>query len=306
LILNYAVPPSAYTPFQITNPLDGTPLTVYNLQSQYFGLVPQLYETNAPQSLRHNVYNGIEASATGRLPHGAFVVGGWTIENQTDAACDVTTNSSGNALNDLNTLRFCDQTGGLFQSLGKISGVPWRNEFKLQGNMPIKWGFEVNASLYSDPVFSTNYATPIASSYAGPPLPETVYGGQSLGYKTVNWTISPATKYPTDCVCPNPGAVVDPGLSQGAETLQLIAPGSRLTPRLTQFDMGVRKTFHIHEKYTMMGEMQVYNIMNANTVTVESQSLGTLVKPYLAGGVGGNASTLLNPRMFRVSFQFKF
>jgi hypothetical protein len=94
LVINYAVPSSAWTPFQITNPLDGTPVTVYNLQPAYFGLTPVLYQTNAPRSLRHDTYTGFETSAIARLPHGAFVVGGRTIEKQTDTACDINTNSS--------------------------------------------------------------------------------------------------------------------------------------------------------------------------------------------------------------------
>jgi hypothetical protein len=306
MIINYAIPRSAYTPFQITNPLDGTPLTVYNLQPSYFGLVPQLYETNAPQSLRRNVYNGFETAVTGRLPHGAFVFGGWTFENQTDRACDVTTLSSGNALNDPNSLRFCDQTGSLFQDLGKLSGVPWRSEFKLQTNVPIKWGIEVNASLYSDPVFNGLYATPIAASPVVAPLPMTVFTGQQMGFKTVNWSISPTTKYPLDCSCPNPGGVVDPGLAQGSETIQLVAPGSRLTPRLNQFDVGARKVFRIHEKYTIMGEAQIFNVINSSTVLNESQTLGATVKPFVAGAPGGTPSVILNPRMLRLNLQFKF
>ena len=88
--------------------------------------------------------------------------------------------------------------------------------------------------------------------------------------------------------------------------IQLIPPGSRLTPRLTQVDMGVRRVFRFKEKYTLIPEMQVFNILNASTVTVESQSLGSSVAPYLPGGPGGLVSTVLNPRMFRVSLQFKF
>ena len=306
LVINYAVPQSAYTPVQITNPLNGSPLTVYNLQPAYFGLTPQLFETNAPQSLRRNVYNGIETSVSGRLPHGAFIFAGWTVENQTDVACDVTTNPSGTALNDPNSLRYCDQTGSLFQSLGAINGVPWRNEFKLQGNVPVLFGFEVNGSIYSDPVFSTNYATPIAASAVTAPLPMTVFAGQQDGYKTVNWTITPTTKYPLDCSCPTPGAVVDPGLKQGSATLQLIPPGSRLTPRLTQFDMGVRRVFRIHERFTLVPELQVFNILNASTVLIESQSLGSTIKPYVAGAPGGTPSSILNPRMFRLNLQFRF
>jgi len=306
LIINYAIPRSAYTPFQITNPLDGTPLTVYNLQPQYFGLTPQLYETNAPQSLRRNTYNGIELSVSGRLPHGAFIFAGWTREHQVDVACDVTTLSSGNALNDPNSLRFCDETGGLYQDLGKISGVPWRNDFKLQTNVPIKWGFEISASLYSDPVFNGLYATPIASSPVVAPLPMTVFTGQQMGFKTVNWSISPTTKYPLDCSCPNPGGLVDPGLAQGSETIQLVAPGSRLSPQLNQFDIGARKVFRIRERYTIMAEAQIFNVINSSTVLNESQTLGATVKPFVAGGPGGTPSVILNPRMLRLNLQFKF
>ena len=306
LVINYAVPFSAYTPYQIVNPLDGTPLTIFNLQSAYSGLTPNLHQTNAPRSLRRNTYNGFETSVTARLARKAFVFAGWTIENQTDVACDMTTNPTGTALNDPNSLRFCDQSGGLYQDLGVISGTPYRNEFKLQANVPLKWGIEVNTSLYSDPVFSNNYATPIATLTTAPPLPLSVFTGQQQGFKTVNWNITPSTKYPLDCKCPNPGAIVDPLLKQGSAVIQLIAPGSRLTPRLTQIDIGVRKVFHIREKYTLMGEVQLFNVINASTVLTESQTLGTTVKPYLEGGPGGQPSVILNPRMMRLNLQFKF
>jgi hypothetical protein len=46
LLLNSAVPASAWTPTTIYNPLNGTPITVYNLQSAYNGLTPVLHETN--------------------------------------------------------------------------------------------------------------------------------------------------------------------------------------------------------------------------------------------------------------------
>jgi hypothetical protein len=306
LVLNSAVPFSAYSPFQITNPLDGTPLTVYNLQPAYSGLTPVLHMTNAPQSLRKNTYTGFETSVSARLAHGMFVFGGWTLERQVDTACDMTTNPGGTALNDPNSLRFCDWSGSLYQDLGKISGVPYRNEFKLQTNVPIKWGIEANASLYSDPVYSTNFATSIASSTTGPPLPLTAFTGMEFGFKMANWSITPTTKYPADCNCPTPGGLVDPNLKQGSALIPLIAPGSRLTPRLNQFDIGVRKIFHIREKYTLMGEVQLFNIINASTVLTESYTVGTTVKPYLAGGPGGTPSVILNPRMLRLNLQFKF
>jgi hypothetical protein len=305
---NSAVPLSAWTPFQITNPLNGAPITVYNLQPSYFGLVPNLHQTNSPQSLRANSYNGFETSATARLRHGIFVAGGWTLEKQTDKACDESANTGGNALNDPNTLRFCDQSGGLYQNLGPISGIPYRNEFKLQTNIPIKYGIEVSASLYSDPVFSTNFA----STFSGNSLalagvsPLALLGGNVGGFKQVNWSIGPSTKYPANCDCPNPGGLVDPGLAQGAETIQLVAPGSRFTPRLNQFDLGFRKVFHIREKYTLMGEAQIFNLFNVSTVLTESYTLGSSIAPFVGGGPGGTPSVIENARMLRLNLQFKF
>ena len=206
------------------------------------------------------------------------------------------------ALNDPNSLRYCDQNGELHRDLGTINGIPYRNEFKLQTNVPVKWGVEVNASLYSDPVFSTNYSVnPGNVAQAG-----AVLAGQVQGYKTVLWPITPTTRYPTDCNCPNPGGLVDPGLTQGAETITLVPPGSRLTPRLNQLDLGFRKVFHIQEKFTIMSEAQFFNVTNSSAVLTESYTLGPTIKPYAAGGPGGVPTAIFNPRMTRLNLQFKF
>ena len=227
LTSNYAVPSSAWTPFQITNPLDGTPLTVYNLQPAFFGLKPQVHQTNGHQSTRSNTYNGFETSVTARLPRGAFVFAGWTIERQIDRDCDMTAGS--NLLNDPNSLRFCDWTGELYQDLGTISGIPYRNEFKVTGNVPLRWGVQVSASLYADPVYSTNFATNLAfNNNTNIYSPGAYFAGQQSGLYAVNWSITPSTRYPDDCsACPkdptaanpNRGAVVDSGLKQGTELI---------------------------------------------------------------------------------------
>jgi hypothetical protein len=305
LVLNNAVPSSAWTPAQITNPLDGTPITVYNLQRSFFGLTPNVYQTNSRQSSRSDTYNSFETSVSARLPRGAFVFAGWTLDRQLDRDCDMT--AGANLLNDPNSLRFCDWTGSLYQSLGRISGIPYRNEFKVSGNVPLKWGLQASLSLYSDPVFSTNFATNIATNSTNAVYsPAAAFAGQQSGFSAVNWIITPATKYPKDCNCPNPGGPVDPGLKQGSEVIPLIAPGSRLTPRLNQLDIGVRRLFHIRERATVSGEVQIFNVINANTVLTESYVLGTSIKPYVAGGPGGQPSLILYPRMLRLSMQLKF
>ena len=99
--------------------------------------------------------------------------------------------------------------------------------------------------------------------------------------------------------------MVDPGLRQGSELIPLVAPGSRLTPRLNQIDLGVRRVFHPRQNMTLSAQAEVFNVINVNTVLTESETLGT-VTPYLAGGIGGQPSAIANPRMLRLALQFKF
>jgi hypothetical protein len=305
--LNNAVPSSAWTPTQIVNPLDGTPITIFNLQSQYSSLTPVVYQTNAPRSLRSNTYNGFETSGTARLPRGIIVFGGWTIERQVDTACDESAGS--NLLNDPNSLRFCDWSGQLDQTYGTVPGIPYRSEFKVAWNAPLKWGFEISGSFYSDPVFNINFATNLATnSNTQTYSPGAYFAGQQNGVYSLGWNITSSTKYPADCNCPNPGGLVDPGLNpkQGTELIPLVAPGARRTPQLNQLDIGLRRIFHPRETMSLAAEGQIFNIINANTVLFESETLGPNVAPFLPGGIGGKASQIANPRMLRLSLQFKF
>lgn len=306
LTLNKAVPSSAWTPVTITNPLDGTPITLYNLSKAYVGLTPQLYQTNAPRSLRANSYNGFETSFQGRLPRGAFIFAGWTIDREHSRQCDQTIGA--NSLNDPNSLRYCDWYGNLHQDLGAIGSIPFRSEFKLQGNVPLWYKIEFSASLYSSPVYNQNFALNnlVVTFPAGGPNSEPIFAGAQQGFKVVNWTLTSSTKYPANCNCSTPGAVVDPGLAQGSETIMLVAPGSRLTPQLTQLDIGIRRRFIIRDRYNVKPEVQIFNLLNSNVVTAEAQTLGSSVTPFVKGGIGGVPTAILNPRMMRLAVQFSF
>ena len=303
LIRNLSVPGSAWNPVTITNPLDGSPITLYNLSPSYGGLTPVLLQTNAPRSLRANSYNGFETSVSGRLPRGTFIIASWTIDRELSRQCDQTAGT--NLLNDPNSLRYCDWYGNLNQNLGQMGGIPYRNEFKLQGNVPLWWKFEFGASLYSDPVYNGNFA--LNNPPYGVTNAETTFAGAQQGFKEVNWTLTSTTKYPTNCVCPNPGGVVDAGLSpQGSETILLVAPGGRLTPQLNQLDISLRRAFVIHDRWTIKAEGQIFNVLNANTVYAEGQTLGSSITPFVKGGIGGTPTAILNPRMLQLVVQFKF
>jgi hypothetical protein len=314
LVLNYAVGPDAWTPVTITNPLDGTPITLYNLTKTPGS--PALFQTNAPQSLAKNVYTGYEASVVARLPHGAFGIFGWTIDRNLDRNCDESTGFStgitGNKLNDPNTLRYCDMFGQLYQDLGKVGSPPWQNEFKAQGGVPIRWGIIGSLSFYSN-----RYQGALSPTGYGAPISTT--GIVNNGYLGRAWTITPTTKYPANCMGCTPGALVDPGLSasQGSETIQLVAPGKVLTPRLNQLDIGFKKTFTIHDRFVLEPEVQIFNILNSNAAVSESVSLGADASPFLPKsactssspancGLGGTVTTITNPRIMRLALLFRF
>jgi hypothetical protein len=304
-ISNEAVPPAAWTPVTITNPLDGTPITLYNLKPSYVGFTPQLYQTNAPRSLRANSYDGFETSVQGQLPRGATISAGWTVDRERSRHCDET--SGTNSLSDPNSLRYCDWYGTLYQDLGTVGSIPFRSEFKLQGTLPLWYSFDFSYSLYSDPVYNTNFAlNNQASGFPAQVNPEPIFAGSQQGLKEVYWTLTSSTRYPTNCKCSTPGSVVDPGLAQGSETIMLIAPGSRLTPQLTQLDIALRRSLALRGGRRITVEAQVFNVLNSNTITAEAQTLGSSVTPFLNGGLGGVPSAILNPRMLRLAVQFNF
>ena len=277
-IQNRAVDPTAdWTPFTIINPLNGEQITAYNLNTGKFGLPADLYQTNGDQKKRRNTYTGYEFGTVARLPRGAHVFAGWTIDHITDIACDASANTTfdgsnitNGALNDPNSLRFCDESGR----------IPFRNEFKAAGNLPLWWRFEASMAWQNDPE----------------PL------------KYVSWPLSKTTKYPGDCGVPGctPGALVAPNLTNTSLTVPLVPPGSRFMDRLNQLDVGIRRTFAIRERIHVQTQVEMFNVNNAHTVLLETQTLGTSVKPFVAGGLGGTPQALLQPRLLRVALQFKF
>ncbi|HEV3057152.1 MAG TPA: TonB-dependent receptor, partial [Vicinamibacterales bacterium] len=302
--INQAVPSSAWTPVTITNPLDGTPITLYNLNPSYVGVTPKLYQTNAPRSLRATSYNAFETSVQARLPRGGFIFAGWTTEREHSRQCDQSIGA--NSLNDPNSLRYCDWYGNLYQNIGAVGSIPSRNDFKLQGSVPLWYKFDFSFSLYSDPVYNTNFAlNNQASVFPTQVNPEAIFAGAQQGFKEVYWTLTSGTKYPADCKCPTPGAVVDRALAQGSETIMLTAPGNRLTPQLTQLDIALRRSFAVQGRHVKI-EAQVFNVLNSNAVTAEAQTLGSSVAPFVNGGIGGVPSAVLNPRMLRLAAHFAF
>jgi len=242
------------------------------------------------------------------LRHGLFIFGGWTMDRDLDRSCAMsagtTTTINGNRLNNPNSLRFCDLFGNLFQNMGAVGSPPWQNEFKLQGAVPIHWGLVFSGSFYSN-----RYSEGLATG-----------GVANNGYLTRTWTLTANSVYPANCVGCTPGARVFPAgfvLGEASETINLVAPGQVLAPRLNQLDFSLKKQFKIKEKLTIEPTVQVFNILNSNAAVLESGALGSDTSPYLpksactssspaSCGLGGVVNTITNPRLMRLALMLQF
>lgn len=277
-IRNRAVDPATdWTPFTVTNPLSGDPITAFNLNTNAFGRPTDFFQTNADQSRTRSTYTGYDFGVVGRLPgKGGHVFASWTIDRTTDIQCDMSANTlvpgsnvTWGTLNDPNSRRFCDERGL----------IPFRHEFKLGTNVPLWWKLEASMTMQSDP--------------------------QPL--KFVSWTINKATRYPADCNCGSlAGTLVAPTLTNPSLTIPLVAPGTRFRDRLNQVDLGLRRNFAIRESMRLQIQAEVFNVNNSHAVLAETQTLGTTIKPFVVGGPGGSPQTLLQPRLLRLAAQFHF
>jgi hypothetical protein len=106
-------------------------------------------------------------------------------------------------------------------------------------------------------------------------------------------------------------------LGQASETINLVAPGQVLTPRLNQVDIGLKKTFKLRERFVLEPEAQVFNVLNNNAAVTEAVTLGADAAPYLPKsactssspancGVGGPVTVITNPRLLRFAMLFRF
>ena len=106
-----------YTPFTVFSPIDGTPITYYNVSAAALPRVSTVDLTAG--SDRTLAYNGVEYSFNVRLPRGLTMFGGGMSERTIARLCDEKWNP--------NLLLYCDQTQ---------SGIPFRTQFKIAGSVP--------------------------------------------------------------------------------------------------------------------------------------------------------------------------
>jgi hypothetical protein len=135
--------PGDYTPVTIASPLNGEPVTVYNLNRAKQGLV-DILDINTVNDARTQTYNGLEVSGQARIGEGRLI-GGWTHDRTVIKNCSLDDPNSPiptGALADTTGGRFCDETR---------LGLPFLDQFKLSGAYPLWWGIQLSGVLTSYP-----------------------------------------------------------------------------------------------------------------------------------------------------------
>jgi hypothetical protein len=127
--------------------IDATaPITVYNLDLLKRGSYNTAQvDKNVPNQL---IYNGVDVSFNARLMHGSTLLGSWSTEKHVSVFCANQNNPNGQVTADIYT-GFSDvSNGGRYCDERKFH-IPFLSEFKLAGNYPLPYGFDIGAVLQS-------------------------------------------------------------------------------------------------------------------------------------------------------------
>jgi hypothetical protein len=259
-----------YTPITIYSPLDGSAITMYNVNASKVSQVLFL-DTNAPN--RSKWYNAFELGLNARLPHAATLFAGTTTERTLANACDEPSNP--------NNLLYCDQTK---------SGIPWLTSFKLGATVTVPWHVQLSG-IFQSYRYTLGTAA-LTGSYTNSATTSPVGTG-------VAWLITPTTRYAANCLgaC-TPGALVDPGMTVASLSVPLAAPGTTLSDRINQLDLTVGKWF-TEGRLRFQPELSVFNALNGSPV-ITVRSLNYLTSSYL------QPSSILSARVLRLGLQVKW
>ena len=127
-------------------------VTVYNLNSPKQSLFG-VNVVDRSDTKNATFYSGFEASFNTRLPGGALLFGSWDMEHTLQRFCDTNDDPNGVAVS--GQFSATDATTGITAPLGGIYcdqtkfNYPFRHEFKLAGNAPLRWGVDFGAILQS-------------------------------------------------------------------------------------------------------------------------------------------------------------
>jgi hypothetical protein len=240
-----------YRPVNVFSPLDGTTITMYDTVSSAVNSAVANVDSTDPNI--RQTYNAFEFNFNARLAHGITFFGGTATERTIANVCSA-------AVTNPNILLYCDQSK---------SGIPWRTQFKVSGTYPLpRWGIQVSGSFQALPGYILGTQA-LTQGGAGAPNLTAVNGAGTT------FTVTPATKY---TVCPGSSAqngcvvgnLVIPGMTMASLGVPLVAPGTELTPRLSQIDLSFAKRISF-ERLKISPKVDIFNMLNSSDYfTVQS------------------------------------
>jgi hypothetical protein len=271
-----------YRAVTVFSPIDGKPVTMYDTISPAVQGAVANVDSNEP--LLKQQYSSFEFNFNARLSRGITLFGGSATERVVANTCAAATTNP-------NILNYCDQTK---------SRIPWRSQFKLAGTYPLPWwGVTLSGSLQALPGYNLGTQA-LTQGGAGAPNLTAVSGEGTI------FTVTPTTRY---TVCPGDsaaagcvvGALVVPGMNMSSMNVPLVAPGTELTPRITQVDLSVGKKFSL-ERWTVTPKLDMFNAFNSSAYyTVRSMTYSTA-----AGATYKLPGSILQGRILRLAVVVNF
>jgi hypothetical protein len=246
--VNRAVTPADYNEVQVFNPIDGTPITYYNISTAANARTPDSFTFNDPD--RFSRYRSFSTEFRARPGGGSLLFGGVSWERELVNATSATaTNCTIGRLQNPNQLRFCDR-----ENLPAGMEIPFAVNARLNASIPLPWyGITVSGG------FQSNDG-----------------GSQSVSYQITRGS----TRYPANCPAPCPaGAIVLPTATTTAATATIAlfpaGSGTYRNERLNQVDMKISKTFRI-AGIRISPAFEAFNLTNSDMViTYSSTNWGT-------------------------------
>src|SRR3954447_8419920 len=278
---NGSVNNAAYRPVTIFSPIDGTPITMYDVLPA-FATAVQNVDTNDPNVKQ--AYNAVEFNINARLPRGGRLFGGAATDRTVANTCAGAA-SNPNFLVTIGGVNYCDQGN---------SSMPWRTQFKIAGSIPLPWyGLQAAASFQALPGYLLGTQALTAGGAGVPNF--TSFSGVGSSFTvtpTTRFTVVPGYSVSHGCTV---GALVVPGQLTGSFAVPLDAPGTLMTPRVTQLDFSISKRLTFGS-VKIDPKLDVFNALNSDDwYTVRSTTYTPVANPANAVAFNGSGGTYLLP-----------
>jgi hypothetical protein len=215
-----------YTPIQIFNPIDGTPITVYNRSTAANSRAADILDTYDPE--RQRIYNSYSFEFRARPRARATIFGGVSIERELNVNCTQPDNP--------NSLRFCDD---------RENGIPFRKNLRLAATYPLPWGISASAS------FQSNRGVAIGTATSG-----------SVSYAVTAATRYPSN---CPSPCPAGALVTGPALTVNTVTVPLVPYLQRTADRINQLDLQFSKTIQAG-RFRFSPTLEIFNATNPDQI----------------------------------------